>query len=193
MFINEVIVAYGKPILKVSFRTIRYIAIFSSAYIFITIMYIFSLLIECITVKYHVGDFVDMVDTDGYVLPTGLAIPSLLGLLLCVLSLWFIYKTCRCDYVKRPGLNRLFFLFIIFIVACVCLIFIISIMLLAHSYSAHESLHDGITEAMSNYGLDSTFKRHMDMLQVEFQCCGSKKYSEWFNITWYDVNMVKER
>lgn len=193
MYSTEVIVAYGKPILKLSFRTIRYIAIFLSAYVLFIICYVFILFGVAIQVKSHVGDFVNMVDTDGYVLPTGVAMPALLCLFLCLMALWFIFKACKADYVKRIAFNHLFFIFIMVCVATVLLTFIVSIFLLSHSYSSHESLHDGIKEAMNKYSLDSIFKKHMDLLQVEFQCCGSKKYTEWFNITWFDTNLIKDR
>lgn len=29
-------------------------------------------------------------------------------------------------------------------------------------------------------------------MQIEFQCCGSKKYDEWYNIQWYDTSLIKK-
>ncbi|KAF5284600.1 hypothetical protein FQR65_LT02426 [Abscondita terminalis] len=66
-------------------------------------------------------------------------------------------------------------------------------MVLSHAYSLHEHLHDGITEAMSNYNNNSQFKLRIDKLQMKFQCCGSKHFDEWYNITWYDSNLMKHR
>ncbi|XP_068608067.1 peripherin 2-like b [Brachionichthys hirsutus] len=52
-----------------------------------------------------------------------------------------------------------------------------------------ESLRLGLTEAMGFYKDTDTpgrcfLKRTVDMLQIEFQCCGNNGYRDWFQIQW---------
>lgn len=60
-------------------------------------------------------------------------------------------------------------------------------------YSMHgeleESLNQGLAEAMRFYKDTDTpgrcyLKRTLDMLQIEFQCCGNNGYKDWFQIQW---------
>ncbi|XP_037551444.1 photoreceptor outer segment membrane glycoprotein 2 [Nematolebias whitei] len=60
-------------------------------------------------------------------------------------------------------------------------------------YSTHwelqESLNLGLTQAMRFYKDTDTpgrcfLKRTVDMLQIEFQCCGNHGYRDWFQIQW---------
>uniref|UniRef100_A0A673CFQ4 Peripherin 2-like a n=1 Tax=Sphaeramia orbicularis TaxID=375764 RepID=A0A673CFQ4_9TELE len=52
-----------------------------------------------------------------------------------------------------------------------------------------ESLNLGLTEAMRFYKDTDTpgrcfLKRTVDMLQIEFHCCGNNGYKDWFQIQW---------
>uniref|UniRef100_A0A672F7U5 Peripherin 2-like a n=1 Tax=Salarias fasciatus TaxID=181472 RepID=A0A672F7U5_SALFA len=60
-------------------------------------------------------------------------------------------------------------------------------------YSMHgeleEALRLGLTEAMKFYKDTDTpgrcfLKRTVDMLQIQFQCCGNSGYKDWFQIQW---------
>ncbi|XP_061651032.1 photoreceptor outer segment membrane glycoprotein 2 isoform X1 [Phyllopteryx taeniolatus] len=52
-----------------------------------------------------------------------------------------------------------------------------------------ESLREGLSQAMKYYKDTDTpgrcfLKRTVDMLQIEFQCCGNKAYTDWLRIQW---------
>lgn len=52
-----------------------------------------------------------------------------------------------------------------------------------------ESLDQGLTEALKFYKDTDTpgrcfLKRTVDMLQIEFRCCGNNGYRDWFQIQW---------
>lgn len=80
-----------------------------------------------------------------------------------------------------------------FVMVSLILIFFLSlicIFVLMHTYSSHEEVHDGIITAMQNYSKDSLTKVKVDMMQVENACCGSKNYTDWYDIKWYDANLI---
>lgn len=92
---------------------------------------------------------------------------------------------------KQPKSNWILFILIIIDVVLVFITFILIIYILSHSYSSHDELHSGITKAMGNYASNSFYKVKIDRLQIEFDCCGSKKYDEWYSIKWYDEKLTK--
>uniref|UniRef100_A0A668W4W4 Uncharacterized protein n=1 Tax=Oreochromis aureus TaxID=47969 RepID=A0A668W4W4_OREAU len=56
-------------------------------------------------------------------------------------------------------------------------------------WELEESLNLGLTEAMRFYKDTDTpgrcfLKRTVDMLQMQFQCCGNNGYKDWFQIQW---------
>lgn len=61
---------------------------------------------------------------------------------------------------------------------------------LIHSYYLHDKVGDGLLDAMKGYRNDSVSKKAIDMLQVQFQCCGSRSYKDWFNIPWFDADLA---
>lgn len=132
-----------------------------------------------------------MISTDGNTLPVFLVIPGVLCLLTSVVCIYLLYKAL--NDTKQPLINTVMFILILVLLGIICIMLLMAVMALTYSYSAHESLHDGITEAMTNYSSNSQFKVRMDKLQIRLQCCGSKSFNEWYNITWYDTNLVKHR
>lgn len=191
--VYDVKVRYGKPILKLSITTLKYIAIALVITAFLIILHGFYLLYFALFIKTHVGDFVSMVNNDGWILPIGAAFPGLLCIVVAAFSLFIISSAFKGTEAKRKGLNVLMFVYVLVCFTAMLLIFTISIILLTHAYSAHVGLHDGITEAMNKYRADTQYKKNIDILQFEFQCCGSHLYKEWFSIVWFDENLVDNR
>lgn len=109
--------------------------------------------------------------------------------MLNVVFIFLIFKLFNTE--KQPKFNWIVFILIIVESAFIFITFILIIYVLSHSYSAHEELHNGISDAMKNYSSNSWYKVQIDRLQIEFDCCGSKKYDEWYNITWYDEKLSK--
>lgn len=63
---------------------------------------------------------------------------------------------------------------------------VIVFIILGHIYGSAKEIEDGIIKAMEKYAVNSYYKKQIDKLQIEMQCCGSNKYDDWFNITWLD-------
>lgn len=60
---------------------------------------------------------------------------------------------------------------------------------LGHVYGSSKGIEDGIIKAMEKYSENSFYKKQIDRLQFEFQCCGSNKYNDWYNISWMEKSM----
>jgi hypothetical protein len=69
------------------------------------------------------------------------------------------------------------------------------VMCFAHIQNLEESFQSGIKAAMSAYKDDATTKEELDILQFEYECCGSKDYMDWFSVAWIhpDFRSTKSR
>ncbi|KAB0799259.1 hypothetical protein PPYR_07139 [Photinus pyralis] len=97
------------------------------------------------------------------------------------------------DISRNSQVSALMYSLPFIILGTICSMSIVCIMIISHVYSKHEALHDGIMEAMNNYSSNSEFKMSIDKLQLQFDCCGSKHYNEWYTIPWYDSNLIKNK
>ncbi|KAG5876667.1 hypothetical protein JTB14_027144 [Gonioctena quinquepunctata] len=184
-------VKFGKPLLDITFRTIKILATMSFCLIICNIMYSMKLFISSIKIRQHLGYFINMIsEGDGSKLPVLQAMPALGFLIVDVIFSYFLFKIFNRKQQVR--LNWFLYLTVMVALGLILITFILSIVILGHVHGNHEKLHNGIVEAMHNYSSNSLFKKRIDRLQIEFQCCGSKKYDEWYNITWYDTSLVKK-
>lgn len=126
---------------------------------------------------------------EGNFLPTVFVVPALLCLLLNVGIIYLIYAAFKPE--QRGIINLVMYSVVLASIVVVGIILLICIIILAHVYASNEQLHNGIIDAMRNYSTQSDIKQNIDMMQIDYQCCGSKKYDEWYDIQWYDTNMVK--
>lgn len=183
-------VAFGKPVYTVTFGTIKVITGIAITLLIMNIFYCLDLFNSAIYMKNHLGDFINMISRgDGHVLPSLQAIPTLMFLILNVTFVYFVLKLFTRK--KQPRFNWVLFLFIIIDLLTIIITFILITYVLSHSHSSHQGLHSGISEAMANYSSNSFYKMKIDRLQIEFNCCGSKKYDEWYNISWLDDKLAK--
>nr|XP_023017754.1 photoreceptor outer segment membrane glycoprotein 2-like [Leptinotarsa decemlineata] len=186
-----VAVKCGRPEFDVTFRTIKLLTAMSLSLIILCILFSLKLFASSIGIRKHLGQYINMVsEGDGSKLPVLQAIPVLCFFLVDVAFVFFIFKIF--DRKKQNKFNWFLYILLMMSVALICITFILLIVVLSHVYSENEGLHNGIVEAMNNYSGNSLYKKRIDRLQIEFQCCGSKKYDEWYNIKWYDTSLVKK-
>ena len=43
---------------------------------------------------------------------------------------------------------------------------------------------------MAKYKLDIEMKVQVDMMQMQYKCCGSKTFTEWFHVSWINDMFV---
>lgn len=180
----------GKPIYVVSYKSIKIITVASILLAIIIIMDCISIFIKAVKIKLTIGLLINMISkNEGNFLPTVFVIPALLCLFLNAGMLYLIYAAFSPN--ERRFTNIIMYIMILLCLITIITIILICIIILAHVYAENEHLHNGIIDAMKNYSTESDIKQQIDMMQIEYQCCGSKKYDEWYDIEWYDTNLVK--
>lgn len=183
----------GLPLIKFKYDTI-YILILSVIILHLcSISYSFILFSIAINIKTNLGDYLSMVTNDGFLLAFLIAMPPLIIMVLDSTCIFFLIKIIYNSQVKKKNLNQMLFIMSMLCFGSALIAFIFSVVALSHSHTKHEKLHDGIRDAMDNYSLDSTVKTQLDSMQIMFQCCGSKSYTEWYEIRWFDVNFIDNR
>ncbi|XP_072165274.1 photoreceptor outer segment membrane glycoprotein 2-like [Diadema setosum] len=56
-----------------------------------------------------------------------------------------------------------------------------------------KSLNNGLITAMREYKNDIKLKVEMDLVQMEFGCCGNNGYEDWFEIQWINDNYLNRQ
>lgn len=180
----------GKPIFVVSFKNIKLIVLATILLTLTASLFCLGIFVAAVKIKLNIGILINMISqNEGNFLPIVFAIPSLLCLFLNIGILYLLYAAFAPK--QRGVVNLMMYIVVLAILIMVLIILMLCIVILAHVYASNEHLHNGIIDAMKNYSTQSDIKRHIDRMQIEYQCCGSKKYDEWYDIQWYDTNMMK--
>ncbi|XP_072377426.1 uncharacterized protein [Diabrotica undecimpunctata] len=186
-----VTIKFGKPVLDIKFGTVKMLTFMAVILIACNYLFIFYLFYASIEIINHLGYFINMVSTgEGTKLPVFQSIPPLIVFFITLTFTFFLFKLF--DRKSQPKLNWYLFLNILIDAFVVFGTFIILFVIMSHIHGSQIGLHDGLVEAMNNYSNNSVYKKQIDRLQIEFQCCGSKKYDEWYSIIWYDTRLVKK-
>ncbi|XP_023309977.1 peripherin-2-like [Anoplophora glabripennis] len=184
------VIKHGKLVRLVSYNTIKFLSGVCAVLLIGNIIFSLKLFWSSVSITTNLGAYINMVSKgDGHILPSLQAIPVLTFLIVDFALMYFTYELF--DPELKPNLNRILFMLIMVSLILIVVTLVLLIVIIQHIYGLHEELHNGIIEAMSNYASNSVYKSQIDRLQIEFQCCGSKKYDEWYNITWYDSSLTK--
>ncbi|XP_067682294.1 peripherin-2-like [Haliotis asinina] len=119
----------------------------------------------------------------------------------CIITTGFlcVCHNCFCGTVvflsrkkkKREGLIKFLFpTVIIGLVLCLA-IFAAGIMCFVQITHLSSSLQKGISSAMKKYKSDPGMKQEIDTVQIEFECCGNDKYTDWFSVSWIHSDYLK--
>ena len=52
------------------------------------------------------------------------------------------------------------------------------------------AFQEGLMQAMRQYGSVSSIKTRMDILQMDYACCGDHSYKDWFTIAWVSDDVL---
>ncbi|KAL3265772.1 hypothetical protein HHI36_009970 [Cryptolaemus montrouzieri] len=182
-------IKYGKPILEVSYEFMNILiwTFFLSASI--NIAYAIKLMYNSFYIRSHVGYYISLISSrDGNVLPLLQALPSLMFLFIDLFGLYLMIQVMSSRN-KQSTINWMLYFVVLLNLIMVGVGLILIIVVLVHSYGNHQGLHDGIQGAMKDYANNEKVKSQIDRLQIDLQCCGSKKYDEWYDIEWYDPDL----
>lgn len=119
---------------------------------------------------------------DAEVLPSFLLT---VGIIVLVTNL-ILTKVCYdlAYPIPRVRWQNLLILLILYLLVAIWFIFAASMMCFSHRSLIEEGLGAGISSMMNNYHHKKEAKVTLDLLQLEYQCCGSKDYNDWINIHW---------
>lgn len=185
---------WSKAFFSLHNKDVEHITYATIAVNVVVVVYSILLFSYALQIRANIGVYINMVtEKDGNNLSNFLVIVGLLCLPSNILSVYLLYVALTSDISKKSHFNALMYSLPFIILGAICSMLIVCIMIITHVYSKHEALHDGIMEAMNNYSSNSEFKTSIDKLQLQFECCGSKHYNEWYNIAWYDTNLIKNK
>ncbi|XP_018325441.1 peripherin-2-like [Agrilus planipennis] len=143
---------------------------------------------KSINLVINFSSFVNMIsDNKGYYLPTALGISAFLAIILNIIIAVIIKKAFRP--IPQKFINVVMFIMSCLLSIFVVLLYAMCLMIFIRIFDSHQLSHDGMITAMKNYGKNFELKKQIDNLQIKFQCCGNRNYTEWYNITWYEEDL----
>lgn len=149
----------------------------------------FICLLTALYIQILIEDKISFIENyDGMVLPGFLVFSGFFG--------FFAHIVCgKVAYTNRiPAKREKWSGFILAAIIATSVIFlsefISGIMCFVHIANLEDSLDSGIRVAMSAYKNDATTKEKTDILQMTYECCGSRSYKDWFYLTWIHPDYV---
>ncbi|XP_050300072.1 peripherin-2-like [Anthonomus grandis grandis] len=178
-----------KPVsTQVTYKRIKLFSMIFTIVAAILIILSLHLLWTSINIRSRFGSYLNMISSgEGEILPTLLAIPVVISLILDITIIVFVYKLFADK--REPLANKIIFYLVLGTLAVMVLTLVTIFATLGHVFGSSKHVEDGIRVAMSKYAVSSYHKKQIDRLQIEFQCCGSTKYDDWYNISWSDQAM----
>lgn len=79
--------------------------------------------------------------------------------------------------------NLLYVYLVVEFVICI-VVFSCGILCFRHVTFLKTAFHGGLTIAMDKYQVGKEIKQRIDELQMEYHCCGSNTYTDWFRVDW---------
>jgi len=52
------------------------------------------------------------------------------------------------------------------------------------------AVQGGVHDSMKSYESRLKVKTTIDRMQIDFQCCGSKNYKDWWTIGWWGIRWL---
>ena len=114
------------------------------------------------------------------------------SIVLIVIGIVIVFVgVCGCcgAIKKHVFLLKMFALFLGIIIICE-----LSVAIAGYAYRSkiQDALSDGLNTTMKAYKDDSIIRGAWDKMQENFDCCGNKNYSDWFNVMWYKSSQYND-
>ena len=86
--------------------------------------------------------------------------------------------------------NNLLFMYVILgFIICICIL-AGGFLCFTHKSHIKEAFKKGLNSAMLKYKTVHKTKTELDLLQMDFSCCGNKDYTDWFAISWISTDFL---
>lgn len=149
-------------------------------------------LLTALYIQLVIADKISFIENyNGHALPGILVFTgafSFLCHILCGKAFWANYKPEKREKWAKFLLPAVIVTLLIFVLELIA-----GILCVVHVGELEDSLESGILNAMKSYKNDLTTKEEMDMLQIEYACCGSRSYEDWFRISWVHPDYMSKQ
>lgn len=151
----------------------------SSGICLATIPFNFIMLAMGIYIELAVQDKIGLIEGSRDALPAFMIVLSFFGLIGNVLGArvcWVIQ-----DIKRRKAWKKYLKIYVIISLVMFVCVFVSSMLCFASIASLRKLFGRGILSSMKKYSTDMPKKHIIDLLQIQYKCCGSTGYTDWFN------------
>jgi hypothetical protein len=145
-----------------------------------TIPFNLFMLVIAIYIEVAVQDKIGLIEGSRDRLPGFMIILSIFGLLANIFGArvcWVLHDAERRNEWKKYVMAFVITSFILFV--CV---FVSSVLCFTSIASLRILFNKGIVTSMKKYSTDMPKKQTIDLLQIQYECCGSGGYTDWFQV-----------
>ncbi|KAK7103632.1 peripherin-2-like [Littorina saxatilis] len=148
-----------------------------------------SLICTTFYIRFVVDDELDLVQgMYTATLPYLLAATGTINFLAMLLLVSSLAKTHYAS--RRVEALRLAFIAIIVAIISTLLVFAACIFCLVQLYVLPSTFEGGLDNAMQQYSKDPSVKSRLDVLHMEYECCGDEGFKDWFIVPWISEDFV---
>ncbi|GFT36112.1 uncharacterized protein NPIL_336961 [Nephila pilipes] len=85
-----------------------------------------------------------------------------------------------------------FYFFMYWATACIAAYFILTAAFICfvEIYLLWNALGHGLLAGMGKYKRDEGIKNAIDQMQINYKCCGADNFTDWYNISWIDIEYI---
>ncbi|XP_061174777.1 peripherin-2-like [Saccostrea echinata] len=180
----------GVPEINLTEKTRCLISKVASVMCLVTIPFNLFMLTIAVYIELAVQDKVSLIEGSRDALPAYMIILGLVGLIVNILAsrvCWVVHDMARRDVWKKFLIPVFFLSFILF----VC-IFVASMLCFANVASLRKLFSKGIYVSMKKYATDMPKKSIIDKLQIQYECCGSEGYTDWFHVKFVSKKYITD-
>ncbi|XP_062603295.1 peripherin-2-like isoform X2 [Saccostrea cucullata] len=180
----------GVPEINLTEKRRCLIAKIASVLCLVTIPFNFFMLTVAVYIEIAIQDKVSLIEGSRDALPAFMIILGLAGLIINILAsrvCWVVHDTARRAVWKK----FLIPVFVLSLVLFVCT-FVASMLCFANIASLRKLFSKGIYVSMKKYATDMPKKSIIDKLQIQYKCCGSEGYTDWFKVKFVSKKYITD-
>lgn len=83
-----------------------------------------------------------------------------------------------------------FFIYLMASGAVVLLVIVATFKLFSDIRVLKDALGKGLKDGLQKYNRGGNMKKEIDLLQIDFSCCGVEGYKDWYRVSWVDLKYL---